>query len=98
MHYLKTAFIIFILFIVIIFCVNNSESFSLSFVGYHLTFRLQLWMLMVIFFIAGMVPILLSELPSSVSRFKRVRSLKAQIRKMEAELKGGVQSPEDPLK
>ena len=98
MHYLKTAFIIFILFIVIIFCVNNSESFSLSFAGYHLAVRLQLWMFMVIFFIAGMVPILLSELPRSVSRFKRVRSLKAQIRKMEAQLEGGAQSPEDPLK
>jgi uncharacterized integral membrane protein len=98
MHHVRTAFVIFILFIVIIFCVNNSESYSLSFVGYHLAVRLQLWMLMVAFFIAGMVPILLSELPRTVAHFSRMRSLKAQIRKMEAELEGGATSPEDPLK
>ena len=98
MRYLKITFVIFMLFVVIIFCVNNTQPFHLSFWGYRLMVGFQLWMLLLIFFIGGMVPIFVMELPRSVSRYARVRSLKAQIRQMEGELQQGMTSPGDPQK
>jgi uncharacterized integral membrane protein len=97
MHYLKTAFVIFLLFFVIIFCVHNIDSFNLSFLGYHLVVPMQLWMLMLIFFIAGMIPIFLVEFPRLVAHYKKMHSLKAQIAHMENQLANPSPSlPETP--
>jgi uncharacterized integral membrane protein len=98
MRYLKIAFVILMLFVVMVFCVNNIDEFSLSFLGYPLTDHTQLWMLLAISFVAGMVPIFIIELPRSIAHFSRTRSLKAQMRQLKSRLEGGAQSPEDPLK
>jgi uncharacterized integral membrane protein len=86
MRYLKTAFVILLLFIIIIFCVHNTDSFNLSFLGYHLIMPLQLWMLLLIFFIAGMMPIFLMEFPRMVLHYKKMHSLKTKIAQMEKQL------------
>jgi uncharacterized integral membrane protein len=86
MRYLKAAFVIFMLFFVIIFCIHNTDRFSLSFLGYHLMVTLQLWMLLVIFFIAGMVPIFLMEFSRMVMHYRKMRSLRAQLSQMESQL------------
>ena len=97
MRYLKTAFVIFMLFFVIIFCVHNIDSFSLTFLGYHLVVPMQLWMLMLTFFIAGMVPIFLVEFPRMVTHFKKMHSLKVQIAQMEKQIANpSPSSPEAP--
>jgi uncharacterized integral membrane protein len=98
MRYLKIAFVILMLFVVMVFCVNNIDEFSLSFLGYPLTDHTQLWMLLAIFFIAGMVPIFIIELPRSIAHFSRMRSLKAQMRQLESRLDKNVQLPGDPKK
>jgi uncharacterized integral membrane protein len=88
MRYVNIVATILFLLFVITFCVNNTQGFSLSFFGYRLMGELQLWMLMVIFFAAGMVPIIVSELPGRAERFMRIRALKARIRDLEEQLRG----------
>jgi len=97
MRYLKTVFVILLLFFVIIFCVHNTDSFNLSFLGYRLIMPLQLWMLLLIFFVFGMVPIFLMEFPRIVLHFKKMHSLKTQISQMEKQLADPPpSSPEGP--
>ncbi len=97
MRYLKTVFVILLLFFIIIFCVHNTGSFDLSFIGYRLIVPLQLWMLLLIFFIFGMVPIFLMEFPRMVLHFKKMRSLKARVARMEKQLaEPPASAPEKP--
>jgi uncharacterized integral membrane protein len=86
MQYIRIVFSILMLLVVITFCVNNTQSFTLSFVGYKLLVPLQLWTLMVIFFVAGMVPIFTLELPRQAAHYMQMRALKARIREMETSL------------
>jgi len=53
---------------------------------------------MVIFFAAGMVPIIIIELPKQASHYMRMRSLKSQIRQMEESLRMCDGSTEEPAK
>jgi uncharacterized integral membrane protein len=87
MRYVNIVVTTLFLLFVITFCVNNTQEFSLSFLGYRLTVELQLWMLMVMFFVAGMVPVVVSELPAATERFMKIRSLKARIRGLEEQLR-----------
>ena len=98
MQYIRIVFSILMLFVVITFCVNNTQGFALSFLGYRLMVPLQLWTLMVIFFAAGMVPILVIELPKQASHYMRMRSLKSQIRRTEESLRMCDGSTEDSTK
>jgi uncharacterized integral membrane protein len=93
MRYLKTVFVILLLFFIIIFCVHNTDSFNLSFLGYRLIMPLQLWVLLLLFFIFGMVPILLMKFPGMVLHFKKMHSLKTQIARMEKQLAEPPPSP-----
>lgn len=86
MRYLKTAFVILLLFVVIIFCVHNKDLFSLSFQGFPPMISLPLWLLMLIFFTAGMVPIFLVEISRLVGHYKKMKSLKTRIAEMENQL------------
>jgi uncharacterized integral membrane protein len=95
MPYIRIVFSLAMLLLVITFCVNNTQEFSLSFLSYRLAVPLQFWTLMVIFFAAGMVPVLVLEIPRQASHFMRMRTLKAQIRLMETSLKGLSGSAED---
>lgn len=98
MQYMRIIFALVMLLVVITFCVNNTQAFTLSFLGYRLVVPLQLWTLMLIFFMAGMVPILVLELPKQVSHFLRMRNVKSRIRQTEAALRQLETSPKEPLK
>jgi uncharacterized integral membrane protein len=98
MQYLRIVFAILMLFVVITFCVNNIQAFTLSFLGYRIMVPLQLWTLMVIFFVAGMVPIIAIELPRHASHCLRMRAIKSQIRQEEEALRQLGGSPGEPAK
>ncbi|HVN71141.1 MAG TPA: LapA family protein, partial [Desulfomonilia bacterium] len=57
---------------------------------------LQLWTLMVIFFVAGVVPIMVIEFPRQITRHLKMRAMKNQIRLMEDSLRRLAESPSDP--
>lgn len=86
MRYLNMVLSILILLAIITFCVNNIQEFTLTFLGYHLVVPLQLWVLMVAFFVAGTVPIIVVEIPVRASRFLKRRALKAQVKGLEESL------------
>ncbi len=98
MQYMRIVFSLVMLLVVITFCVNNTQGFFLSFLGYRLTVPLQLWTLMLIFFVAGMFPILVLELPRQASHYFRMRTVKTRIRKSEDALYQLGVSPKDPSK
>jgi uncharacterized integral membrane protein len=93
MQYLRIVFSILMLFVVITFCVNNTQAFTLSFLGYRFMAPLQLWTLMLVFFVAGMVPIIALELPRHVSHYLRIRAIKSRIRQEEDTLRQLAGSP-----
>jgi len=86
MRYLSIVLSLLFLLAIITFCVNNTQEFTLSFLGYRLVVPLQLWVLMVTFFVAGMVPIVMVEIPVQIARFFRRRAVKARIRELEGSL------------
>jgi len=96
MQYVKIVFSILMLLVVITFCVNNTQSFTLTYLGYRLSVPLQLWTLMVIFFVAGVVPIMVIEFPRQITRHLKMRAMKNQIRLMEDSLRRLAESPSDP--
>lgn len=98
MRYTRIIFTLVMLLVVITFCVNNTQAFTLSFLDYRLDVPLQLWMLILIFFVAGMVPILVLELPRQAAHFLRMRTIKSRIRQADADLRQLAGSPEDSLK
>ena len=98
MQYLRIVFSILMLFVVITFCVNNIQAFTLSFLGYRIMVPLQLWTLMVVFFVAGMVPIIAIELPRHASHYLRMRAIKNQIRQAQDTLRQIGGSPGEPAK
>lgn len=87
MRYLNIVFTIIMLLVVITFCVHNTQEFTLTFLGYRFMMPLQLWMLMVVFFVAGMIPIMAVELPLQTSHYLKMRSLRAQISRTEDEMR-----------
>ena len=98
MRYLNTVFSMLFLLANIVFCVNNIQEFTLTFLGYRLVVPLQLWVLMVAFFMAGMVPILMVEIPVQAARFLKRRTIKAQIRELEESLSRITPSTGEPGK
>jgi uncharacterized membrane protein YciS (DUF1049 family) len=87
MQYMRIVFSLVMLLVVITFCVNNTQAFTLSFMGFRLAVPLQLWTLMLIFFVAGMVPILVLELPKQASHYLRMRTIKGRIKQAQRTLK-----------
>jgi uncharacterized integral membrane protein len=98
MQYLRIVFSILMLFVGITFCVNNIQGFTLSFLGYRTMMPLQLWTLMLVFFVAGMVPIIAIELPRQASHYLRMRAIKNQTRQAEDTLRQLGGSPGEPAK
>jgi uncharacterized integral membrane protein len=98
MRYLRIVFSILMLLVVITFCVNNIQGFTLSFMGYRIMAPIQLWTLMLVFFVAGMVPIMAIELPRQASHYLRMRTIKNQIRQTEDALRQLGDSPQKPAK
>jgi uncharacterized integral membrane protein len=98
MQYLRIVFSIVMLLVVITFCVNNIQGFTLSFLGYRIMAPLQLWTLMLVFFVAGMVPIIAIELPRQASHYLRMHSIKNQIRQAQDTLRQLGGSPGEPAK
>jgi uncharacterized integral membrane protein len=98
MQHLRIVFSILMLFVVITFCVNNIQGFTLSFLGYRIMVPLQLWTLMLVFFVAGMVPIIAIELPRHASHYLRMRAIKSQIRQEQDTLHQHGSSPGEPAK
>ena len=96
MQYLRIVFTILMLFVVITFCVNNIQAFTLSFLAYRIKVPVQLWTLMLAFFVAGMVPIIAIELPRQVSHYLRMRSIKNQIQQAQDALRQLGGSPGEP--
>lgn len=98
MQYLRIVFSVLMLFVVITFCVNNIQAFTLSFLGYRIMMPLQLWTLMLGSFAAGMVPIIAIELPRHASHYLRMRAIKNQIRQAQDTLHRLGGSPGEPAK
>ncbi len=98
MQYMRIVFSILMLLVVITFCVNNIQGFTLSFLGYRIMAPLQLWTLMLVFFVAGMVPIMTIELPRQASHYLRVRVIKRQIKQAQDTLRQLGGSPGEPAK
>jgi uncharacterized integral membrane protein len=98
MQYLRIVFSILMLLVVITFCVNNTQGFTLSFLGYRLMAPLQLWTLMLVFFVAGMVPIMAIEIPRQASQYLRMRAIKNQIKQAQDTLRQVGGSPGEPAK
>lgn len=86
MRYLNIVLMIVFLAALITFCVNNTQEFTLTILGYRLMMPLQLWILMAAFFVAGMAPIIVLEIPSQATRFLRMRAMRTQIRELEKAL------------
>lgn len=98
MRYLNTVLAVLFLLAIITFCVNNTQEFTLAFLGYRLTASLQLWALMVAFFVMGMVPVVAVEIPVRSARYLRRRAVKDEIRNMEQAIARSESSAPDPGK
>jgi uncharacterized integral membrane protein len=97
MRYLGMAVSTALLIAFIVFFVNNSQEFRIGFLGYELARPLQLWVLMLVFFAAGTLPVGLLEIPRWTRAFLGRRRLKAEIRSIQAELARLSERPGDPL-
>jgi len=86
MHYIKTLIIIIVLFLLIIFGVNNTQGFVLSFLDYKLIIPVEMWLLLMIFFFAGMIPIFIIGLPEKSATYKQLRALNKKIKQIEKDL------------
>jgi len=89
MRYAGLALSMGVLLAFIVFLVNNSQEFRLGFMGYELEAPLALWILMLVFFAAGTLPVLATEVFRSVRTRVRRRVLEAEIRSLEEELSSG---------
>lgn len=87
MPYIKTMLVIVVLLALVVFGVHNTHPFVLSFLQWQLIWPLPLWMLLLIAFFAGMVPIFIVSLPDKTAYFTRMRSLRIRQRHLEKELK-----------
>ncbi len=87
MKYTKTLIILIILATLIIFGVNNTQTFELAFFGYCLARPLELWILLTGFFFAGMVAMFLIGLPEKISIILQTKSLEKKLSLHENNLK-----------
>lgn len=87
MPYIKTMLVIVVLLALVVFGVHNTHPFVLSFLQWQLIWPMPLWVLLLIAFFAGMVPIFIVSLPDKTAYFTRMRSLKIRQRHLEKELK-----------
>jgi uncharacterized membrane protein YciS (DUF1049 family) len=83
MQYIKTLIIIIVLFLLIIFGINNTQGFVLSFLDYKLIIPVEMWLLLMIFFFAGMIPIFIIGLPEKSAAYKQLRALNKKIKQIE---------------
>ncbi|MBN1635330.1 MAG: LapA family protein [Deltaproteobacteria bacterium] len=86
MQYIKMLIIIVIMIVLIIFGISNTQEYVLSFLNYQLMTPLQMWILLIVFFVAGMIPIFFIGLPEKAAFFRTTRSLRGRIRTIEKEL------------
>ena len=87
MQYMKTLLVLVVILAVVVFGINNTQSFALSFMSFQLIWQTPLWVLLMAAFFAGMVPIFIVSLPEKTAYFNRVRSLRIRQRRLEKELR-----------
>ncbi|MCD6569898.1 MAG: LapA family protein [Deltaproteobacteria bacterium] len=93
MQYIKTLMIIIVLFSLIIFGVSNTQSFVLSFLDYELIIPVEMWLLLMMFFFAGMIPIFIIGLPEKSATYKQLKALNKKIKQIENDLASIDQKP-----
>jgi len=79
MQYVKTLSIIILAFFLIVFGVNNTQPYVLSFLDYHLVFAPPLWVLIMTFFFAGMIPLFLASLTERYAHSRRMKEMHQKI-------------------
>lgn len=72
--------------VIVTFFVNNTQEFVLAFAGYTLVRPVALWVLMLGFFVAGTIPVMVLEVPLALKKMLRVRTLKARAKEIRREL------------
>ncbi len=92
MKYIKILIILVLLMSLIIFGVNNTRTFELSFLGYCIAKPLALWSLLTIFFFAGMLTIFLIGLPDKISNRMQIKALEKKISEIETSLESNEQT------
>ena len=86
MQYIKMLAILVIMIVLIIFGISNTQEYVLSFLNFQLITPLQMWILLIVFFVAGMIPIFFIGLPEKTAFLSTMRSLRGRIRTIEKEL------------
>ncbi len=79
---MKSLSIILLTFLLIIFGINNTQHYVLSFLDYQLMFSFPLWALIMVFFFAGMVPLFLTGISERVAYNKRMREMNRRIEEL----------------
>ncbi|MDT8272265.1 MAG: LapA family protein [Desulfomonilia bacterium] len=87
MHAFKTAVFLGLLFALITLCIHNTDVYLVSFMTYRFPFPVQLWVLLLVFFFAGMLPVVFYRIPGNAAHRKRMRFLRNKIAQMENDLR-----------
>ena len=71
------------IFFIVIFGISNTQPFVLYFLDYRLVFAVNLWILLMIFFFTGMIPIAITNLSERLTFRRRMRVLNKKIKQVE---------------
>jgi uncharacterized integral membrane protein len=88
MPYIKTLLIIVVMAFLVVGGVANTQVYTLTFLDWVLNRALPLWLLILVAFLAGMVPIFIVGLPEKLAAFNRLRAVRARQRELEKQLRG----------
>lgn len=87
MPYIKTVLVIAVIVLAVIAGVNNTQAYTLSFLHWDLRWAVPLWALLLAAFLAGMLPIIIVNLPAKLTGIKDLHGLRRECRRRERELK-----------
>lgn len=87
MPYIKTVLVIVVTLALVVSGVQNTHTYVLDFMQWQLVWPLPLWVLLMIAFFAGTLPIFIVGLPDKTAYFTRMHSLRSRQRRLEKELK-----------
>ena len=87
MPYIKTLIIILIVSAFVLFGVYNTQNFVLSFLSYRLIWPLPLWLIIMLCFFVGIIPIFIIGMPEKLNHFITIRKIKSRQSKIEKAIK-----------
>lgn len=87
MPYIKTLALIVVMAVLVVGGVTNTQPYTLTFLQWQLDRVLPLWILIMVAFAAGMVPIFIVGLPEKAAAFKDMRILRKRQRQLEKQLR-----------